>query len=184
MPTKDLTISAIKAQAFGVVAFVIGAPLLFWPFYQIWGFSPKQLLPSGVVPILLFIVAMFIGIVVHELIHGLTAHWYGRIGWQHIKFGFDVKSGSPYCHATVPMTSGKYRVVVVMPLVILGLVPYAVSLLTGHVWLLSFGVFFTLAAVGDVMILWLMRHLPSDVLVQDHPTKVGLMVIRPEEPYS
>ncbi|QDK82399.1 DUF3267 domain-containing protein [Spirosoma sp. KCTC 42546] len=172
--------STLKAQLYGGIAFFIGAPLLVWPFSQLWNFSLKQIAASGLAPILLFIAAMFVGIVVHELIHGLTAMWVGRLPWQKIKFGVQWQSGTPYCHPTVPMPARAYRIVVIMPLVTLGLVPYGAALATGNVWLLAFGVFFTLAAFGDIIILWLMRHLRATELVQDHPTKVGLIIVSPD----
>ena len=123
---------------------------------------------------------MLIGVVIHELIHGLTALWYAKVKWEDIKFGLDAKTFTPYFHSKAPISAKKYRVVAVMPLVVMGLVPYFLALATGGLWLLAFGIMFTITAVGDVMILWLMRHLPADQQVQDHPTQVGLLVIDAE----
>jgi hypothetical protein len=64
-----------------------------------------------------------------------------------------------------------------MPLIVLGLIPYAIALATGSGWLMAFGVFFTVAPVDDIIILWMMRNLHSNELVQDHPSKVGLLVV-------
>lgn len=128
----------------------------------------------------LFVADMFAGIVVHELIQGLTAVWYGGVRWQQIKFGVIWKAMTPYCRSTVPLTTHKYRVVVIMPLIVLGLIPYGIALATRNKWLMVFDVFFTLAAIGDIMILWMMRNLRPDELVQDHPSKVGLLVVSPD----
>jgi hypothetical protein len=68
----------------------------------------------------------------------------------------------------------------VMPLVVMGLVPYIISMLTGNGWILAFGIVFTISAFGDVFILWLMRHVPGDQFVQDHPDKIGLLVLSEE----
>lgn len=176
--SQNLTISALKAQLYGGVAFLIGAPLLVWPYQLIWNVDifakPDRSTLSG---LFLFIATMFVGIVVHELIHGFTAVWYGRVRWQDIKFGVIWKAMTPYCHSTVPMTTQKYRVVVVMPLIVL--IPYVMALVTGNGRLLAFGAFFTLAAIGDLMILWMVRNLRPDGLVQDHPSKVGLLIVSP-----
>lgn len=179
-----ITMSTAKAQLYGGLAFLVGAPILAWPFYQFWGFSMKAVLDSGVRPILGFIAAMFVGIVVHELIHGYTAIWYGGIRRQDAKFGVQWQTLTPYFHSTVPLSVQKYRWVVGMPLLVLGAIPYLVALATGNLWLTVFGIFFTLAASGDVMILWLMRHLPLTAMVQDHPKKAGLVVLPDESTHN
>ena len=40
-------------------------------------------------------------------------------------------------------------------------------------FILTFGLFFILAAGGDILILWLLRNVKSSSFVQDHPTRVG-----------
>ncbi|GAB3782274.1 DUF3267 domain-containing protein [Spirosoma horti] len=176
---KELTLSTFKAQLYGGVAFLIGIPLMVWPFTSIWLGSLNKLTGSGddFARLLWFMVAMFAGIVVHELIHGLTAKWIGRLSWRSIKFGIYWSTITPYCHPTMPMPAHAYRLVVGMPLVIMGLLPYGFALATGSGWLCALSIFFTLAAAGDMMILWIMRHLRSNDMVQDHPTKVGLLVV-------
>ena len=181
MPKQDLTTSTAKAQLYGVWAFLLGVPLLAGLFFVLW--KPSWSKPDGstLIALFIFIGVTFVSIAVHELVHALTAVWYGRIPWQTVKFGVDWKTMTPYFHNPLPMKARHYRVVVVMPLLVMGLLPYAIALLTDNLWLLVFGVFFTVAAAGDLMILWLMRHLSPDEQVQDHPTKVGLMVVSPME---
>ncbi|MFD2934836.1 DUF3267 domain-containing protein [Spirosoma flavum] len=179
--TKDMTLSTFKAQLYGGVAFLVGIPLMVWPFASIWPVSLNTLTDqsNASVGLLWFMVAMFAGILLHELIHGLTAKWIGRLSWRTIKFGVQWSTITPYCHPTIPITARAYRLVVVMPLIITGLLPYGFALATGSGWLCALGILFTLAAAGDMMILWLMRHLRPNDLVQDHPTKVGLLVVLP-----
>ena len=90
--------------------------------------------------------------------------------------GIQWQSLTPYCHSKIPMTAKNYRYVVVMPLIILGFLPYLISLVSGSGWLLTIGIIFILAAAGDVQILWLMRKIASYKIVQDHPTKIGLLI--------
>jgi len=33
-----------------------------------------------------------------------------------------------------------------------------------------------MAAVGDAMVLWLLRGVPGDTLVEDHPDRVGCLL--------
>ena len=174
--STELTIPASKANLYGFLAVIVLAPLLLAPFYQIWGLSFAQISQNLHSHGLYFFLILVIGTVVHELIHGATAAWYAGIGWENIRFGIQWQSLTPYCHSKIPMTAKKYRYVVFMPLIILGIFPYFISLGTGSGWLLTIGITFTLAAAGDVMILWLMRKISANEMVQDHPTKIGLLV--------
>ena len=178
--SNDLTTSTAKAQLYGGLVFLVCAPLLAWPFYQFWNFSMRAVIHLGANSIVPFILATFVGIIMHELIHGCTAIWYGGIRRQDAKFGMQWQTLTPYFHCTVPLTVQKYRWVVIMPLLVLGVLPYGIALFTGNRGLTVFGILFILAAAGDLVILWLMRHLRADELVQDHPTKIGLTVVRDE----
>ncbi|MFD1145271.1 DUF3267 domain-containing protein [Larkinella insperata] len=169
-------IPTLKAQLYGGLAFLLGLPLLVLPFYLLWSLDFETLKPSTLTEYALLIAGFLVGSVIHELIHGLTAFWYGRLNWSDIRFGVQWKSLTPYCHPIRALPAKTYRVVVAMPLIVLGLIPYAVALLSGSVILLALGVFFTLAASGDLMILWLMRSLADEQRVQDHPSQVGLLV--------
>ncbi|WP_198174827.1 metalloprotease family protein [Spirosoma arboris] len=105
--------SALRAQIYGLVAFCLGTPLLLWPYDLIWEVhlsSHIQLSTS-----LWFGLLMIMGMLAHELIHGLTAVWYGRVSWQDTKFGVQWQSLTPYFHSTVPLKAQTYRVVVVKP---------------------------------------------------------------------
>lgn len=44
-------------------------------------------------------------------------------------------------------------------------------------FILTFGLFFILAAGGDILILWLLRNVKSSSFVQDHPTRVGCYIL-------
>ncbi|MGB8982049.1 MAG: DUF3267 domain-containing protein, partial [Anaerolineales bacterium] len=62
---------------------------------------------------------------------------------------------------------------------ILGILPYLVSLFTGNGCLFWFGLLNTAAAGGDFLILWLIRKVKSGRLVEDHPTHAGCYVLEP-----
>jgi hypothetical protein len=121
-----------------------------------------------------FIPAMLIGVPVHEGIHGLTWLWLGKIPKENIKFG--VKSLTPYTHCDVPLPACVYRAGAMMPALIQGLLPYAVGLGTGIGWLSAFGLVYIFAAGGDILILWILRGVKADVMVEDHPSRVGCYV--------
>lgn len=122
------------------------------------------------------LLAFFIGVVVHELIHGLTWVWMTHSSFRHLRFG--VMTGAVYCHIDVPMTKRQYVVGALMPLLLLGIVPYVLSFFFGSLWLMTFGTLFISAAMGDVMIVWAIRKETPDTLVYDHPKEAGCLVYR------
>ena len=177
MDNHELTIPEAKVQLYGIILSAILFVLLALPFNWVYDrfmikFSDVTLLKG-----IAIVVIYFLGIAIHELIHGLTAIWYAKIKVSDAKFGIMWKSLAPYFHSKVPVPAGKYRVIVMMPLVLMGIIPYIIAMLIGNGWLLAFGILFIISAAGDGLILWLMRNVASDQLVQDHPEKIGLIVL-------
>lgn len=168
---KDYSISMLKAQTaslpFGL--FAVAEAVLFgavWGLERIKGAS-DILLPWYFLPL------FFAGIVLHELIHGVTWKFASGTTFANIKFGFQWKTVTPYAHCTVPMPKRAYVTGALMPALLLGFAPFGVSMATGDGMTMIFGVLFTAAAVGDFLIVWLIRSVPWHVPVEDHPTNAG-----------
>ncbi len=116
------------------------------------------------------------GIVAHEVIHGLSWAFFGRKPLRSVRYGVQWKTLTPFAHCTEPMTARVYRRGAVMPAIILGAFPAAIGLATGSgAWTL-YGTLFLVAATGDFIVLWLLRGVKADVLVEDHPTRAGCYV--------
>ena len=103
-------------------------------------------------------------------------HW--KPSLKAFKLGFQWKSLTPYAHCKEPMDIRPYRIGAFAPGFILGILPWLVSLVTGDVLFLFYGFLFTIAASGDLLILWLIRGIKPNTLVEDHPTKAGCYVIK------
>ena len=164
------TISMLKANIVALLAMALLALLGLMAMYAIWGAFPFGRPWTGAA----FFPAVVLGIVVHELIHGFTWMWVTRSGFRHLRFG--TLSGGVYCHIDVPMNKRKYVIGALMPLLLLGVLPFLLSFVMPSLWMMLFGVLFISAAMGDVMIVWVIRHEPADTLVYDHPTEAGCMV--------
>ena len=121
------------------------------------------------------------GIVLHELIHGLTWALLGRRPLRDIEYGIKWEYLTPYAHARVPLTAQAYRWGAVMPGIILGLVPAGWGIATGDGGPFLYGLLFTVAAGGDFLILWLLRAVPRHALVEDHPTQAGCFVLEADQ---
>ncbi len=121
--------------------------------------------------------AVLLGVVVHELIHGMTWVIFGRKPFSAIQFGFQWKTLTPYAHLKEPVEVNAYRLGAFMPGFILGILVYVLSLALGDGNLLWFSLIHTAAAGGDWLILWLIRNVKAGLQVEDHPTHAGCYVI-------
>ena len=130
---------------------------------------------------LLFLLIFLVGIVFHELIHGITWVLVGRKNWSSIKFGFQAATFTAYCHIKEPMLINPYRWGAVMPGIITGFLPALIGIVIGNLAVFLIGLLFVFAAGGDLLILWLIRKVGKSALVEDHPTRAGCYVLIAED---
>lgn len=169
------TISMLKANVLGVVLFLVFGALCGLAFHAIWGIGELDISSKRFIWYdLLFIVGSVAGIVVHELVHGLTWILLTRKGFRHLSFG--LMKGGAYCHIDVPMIKRHYVIGALMPLFLVGIVPLAIAFCIGSLLWLLLGVIFVVSAMGDIMIVWTIRKEPADALVYDHPSEAGCYV--------
>ena len=121
------------------------------------------------------------GIIIHELIHGLVWSIYAKNGFRSIKFGVIWKMLTPYCHCKEPLLVKHYIIGAIMPAIILGFLPALYAMIVGDFGWLIFGIFFTMAAAGDFLIIDLLRKENRNDLVQDHPSEAGCYIYRKSE---
>ncbi len=185
---EKLTINLIWANVFGILIIIPIVLLYGLPYYLIWGNSItrqslKDLLSgisSGylVIGTLLFFLIIIVGIILHELIHGLTWARYTKKGLKSIKFGVLWTMFTPYCHCKEPLQVRQYIIGAITPAIFLGFIPAFISIVIGNLELLVFGIFFTMAAGGDFLIINQLRKEKMDNLVQDHSSEAGCIVYR------
>ena len=175
---RKVAIDIGKANLFAVVIMVVAAIVLLVPFFWIWGGrkSHEELL-GGFGSWAVALVLMVVGIVVHELIHGLTWACYAKSGWRSISFGVMWKLLTPYCHCDEPMPIPGYMMGAMMPCIVLGIIPAIVALCIGSLPLLVWGIFFIAAAAGDIWMTWLLTKEDRKSLVLDHPSEAGFYII-------
>lgn len=180
--SKKVVIDIVKANVFGVVLMVVSAILFLVPFFLIWKdrkpISTMLVEFGDSIPVLLAL--MFVGIVVHELIHGLTWTYFAKNGWKSISFGVMWKMLTPYCHCDEPMSIPGYMCGAMMPCVVLGVIPAVVALFIGSLPLLAWGVFFIAAAGGDIWMTWLLTKENPKSMVLDHPSEAGFYILDEE----
>ena len=108
-----------------------------------------------------WLVGLGVGVVTHAFLHGLAWHLRGGVPWSAIRFGFRVAAATP----------GGGR----------GGVPALGGAAMGWGRWTAFGFLFTVAAGGDAVTLWVLRNVPGDWLVEDHPSQAGCLVYTPPE---
>jgi len=163
------------------------------PFYLLWGETAMNAGSDALFGNLwVFMGALVGGIGAHEAIHGLT--WQVAAeegspaeagstaeGGSPVEYGIKWKTLTPYAHLKRPVTARAYRWGTAMPGLALGAVPLMASYVTGSGGLFWFGLVFTWVASGDAMILWMIRGVSPDTVVEDHPERAGCWVVQ-EEP--
>lgn len=160
----------------------------FLPFYFLWYpkygdnfwevvFNWEWQVPAFMYLVVL-IAVMVLGIILHELIHGVFWAVFAKKGWKSIQFGLIKEHFTPYCHCTEPLKVKHYVVGGLMPLIILGIIPGVWAWFNGNIYLLLFGFFFTVSAIGDVLVINMLRKFPKNSYVQDHPNEAGFYVYR------
>ena len=119
------------------------------------------------------LIAIFIPLTVaHELLHGVGFRLAG-VPWSGIRFGFALRRLTPFAHCKEPMPAHGYRLSVVLPALVLGLLPALAGIAAGLFWLTVVGATMVGAAGGDLAVLWAIRAVPGAATVRDHPSKVG-----------
>lgn len=153
------------------------------PFYLIWDFDDFHIIKSKITFIRIFfsLFLAIIGILVHELIHGIFFSKYASHGFKSIKFGVLWKTLTPYCHCKEPLKVKHYIVGVLAPLFVVGVLPAILGIVLGNLGLTIFGVFFSGAAAGDIMIYNLIKKENPEDYVQDHPSEAGCYIFREKQ---
>jgi hypothetical protein len=186
----EIVVDSTKANLFVFLLFIPAAIVFGLPFFLLW----KKLFTMAYLRLYLqdnldwlkralpFIIfgSMIGGVIAHELLHAITWARAAKSGFKAIRFGMIWKSLTPYCHCTEQLSLNAYRLGVIMPGLVLGFLPLMIGFIIGHIGLFLFGFFFTIAAGGDFIMMYLLRYEAVDSFVQDHPDKIGCIVFRKE----
>ena len=129
-------------------------------------------------------IAVIIGVLLHEWIHVLGYRLVGGVSAKDARFVFLWKILTPAAHCAAPIRVNAYRVAMLAPLGLLGIIPFVVSLILGSQPLGLFGSVFIAGGVGDVMIFMMTLDVPGTAWIQDHPSDAGCTVVAPPQEAS
>ncbi len=177
---EERTATVVQANVAAIVGILPVLAALVVGYGLVWGWDA---LGAGFIvliePFWRFLAVFAAGVLVHELLHAFAWRLAGAERGS-VSLGFQWKTLTPYAHSSAPMTARAYRIGALTPGVVLGVVPALAGLVLGAGAVFWFGLFFTLAAGGDALILWLLRGVDGARLVADHPAKPGCLVL-PEQ---
>lgn len=123
-----------------------------------------------------------VGIFSHEVIHGLSAVIFGKCGGADLRFGMKLKDGLFFCHCKKPITINAYRIMLIMPFIITGLIPYIITVFFGGIMLIAVFAMLMAGAAGDiVMLCGLAKQKNGKNLVIDHPDAVAYYLLYKED---
>ena len=172
---KTYTLSGCSIN---LLAFLLLIPILLifaLPYILLYGYLAfHQGLDSFIS--IYFLITFPIGIVLHELLHGAVWACFAETGFKAITFGFNTKAMAPYCHCKKPLQVRHYALGAAAPGLLMGIIPALAAIGMANGWLLIFGIFFTWAASGDIISIWMLRKLKSTTLINDHPDEMGFYV--------
>ncbi len=179
---KELkTIDIVKANQKGLLIMIPVFLLYFMPFYLIWknSMSIKEMLAADSWLSFFKWGLIFVGgVVAHELVHGITWALFAKNGFRSIRFGVMWKMATPYCHCKEPLQIKHYLIGAITPFIFVGLIPAIYAIATGSTGWLLFGIFYTIGAIGDFMIIDLLRNEKMTDFALDHPSEAGCYVYR------
>jgi hypothetical protein len=182
---EDLSISLQQANYYTLIGIVpIMLPLII-VFTVIWGGDAILITYEYLAHnITWFLLAIILGVPVHEYIHKIGWAVFAKKPLASIEFGFLWKTLTPYAHCTEPMEVNGYRLGAILPGLLLGVLPTFFAMFNGNGILFFFGLVFIFAAGGDFLILWLIRKVKAGTEVEDHPTQAGCYIFNKESGQS
>lgn len=165
------TISATTAQVMGAVVLLLALAVIGGAQIALWGRDGLE--DAARWPVF---VAIALGVVVHELIH-CVGFVLGGAPRSAVRIGFDWRRVIPFASCSVPLRCRGYRLAVALPTLVLGIAPAAAGLAFDSPHASLFGAFLVGTAAGDLLVLWAIRGVAADALVEDHPTEIGCRVL-------
>lgn len=164
----------ISIQQANLYAILTAGPIAFICFIiylNKWGSVLFNFTPAT---LLLYCGAIIASVIIHEVLHGIAWSFFCENGFKSIIFGVMWKSFTPYCHCKEPLNFKGYIAGGLMPLLILGILIFIISLFIGNSLLMILSLINILCAGGDTTIALLLFKYKNALFV-DHPTDCGFV---------
>jgi len=174
----EATVSMLWANLMAFLMIPLAFVLFWLPFHWVWQAWPFiSFLAPSIYGVFLVLFVFIFSTVIHELLHAVGFRVAGGIPLSRIKFGFSWKGMAPFAHCREPLRTSAYRLSVLLPGLVLGILPGFFGVALRLPLLVMWASLMLVAAGGDVAVLWAVRKVPRTAYVLDHPEKVGCQVL-------
>ena len=181
---KDITEKSIGILLVSFITYVVLYGLLHKEFFLSGLLEIDSLLNEEwnfIVDFAVFILMYAILAVFHEGIHAVTCLGDEKVSYKDIKFGILMEYVTPYFHCKVPICVTRYKLVLLMPTIILGFLPSVLGLILGNAVLTSYGFIMFVGGVGDFMVYKALKKYKNNDLIMDNPNSVGFVAYVKED---
>lgn len=131
---------------------------------------------------LLGILMTFIGfillIVLHEAFHLMGFWLFGKVPWNKMDYGVNLKLGVAYATTSLPIPNRSMKKALLLPFWMTGVLPIVLGYLIGSPMFVILGAWLIAGAAGDFAMYKELRKIPNDSLIKDDPTLPILYVIK------
>ena len=143
----------LTANIFVMVFAIPMIAVLAGAYAWLWGW-PSLYSGWGGTQLWIMLLALLLGVVLHERIHGVTWAMLSGKPLSVIRFGVQLRTLTPYAHATEPLPIRAYVIGAMAPGLVLGILPCLIAMIFESSALMLGGLFLTAVAGGDILILW------------------------------
>lgn len=182
---REFTIGLVQANVMAILImlpFLVGLAALY---YGVNPIAPAEGQVTITLPgAALFLAALLLLLVLHELIHGLTWGLFAPSHFRAISFGVIWIALTPYCTCSEPLKRWQYALGGAMPTLVLGVGAGILATTLRLPWLFGLAELMLLGGGGDCYILLkIARYRPKrpGVLLYDHPYECGFVAFEPTE---
>jgi hypothetical protein len=171
---EDRSLSTLRANLLAAPIFAASLFLVVGLHFAVWGSASVQ---QDYRPSLWGLLAFPAGLVAHEGLHALGFRFAGAPSGS-IRFGFTWRTLIPYAQCRCPVSVSGYRLAAALPALVLGVLPALWGLSFGAFGLSLLGALFIGFSSADLVVIALLRGVPTGTPVQDHPSRLGCLLLR------
>lgn len=121
------------------------------------------------------------GFLAHELLHLVAWRFMSGYPFRRFRMGMRWHSFTPVITCMRPMPINAFRVGVLFPFFVMGVLPLAFAFYLNEPWLLFAAVIYMAWASADILTFILLWTYSSRTFVEMHSSKLGIIVFNPKE---
>jgi hypothetical protein len=176
MTERDATMSVARANLLAIAWLPVSGLLSLGPYVLLWGSGRIDAALPIATDLRFALPVLAVSVLLHEGLHALGFRVVGGAPKAAVRVGFQRRTLTPYANCSTPIRANAYRATALLPGAVLGLGPVLAGWLSGAAIPVLYGWAMLAVAGGDLAAVWAIRGVPSQVLVLDHPQRVGCRI--------